>query len=195
MSVKVGDVLTICRKYVYGCWTHDPIPATVVVLRTYFEGSRSFVKVISDNDNICKPRKNWKSLGVSDLTGFYITREFESTVNISVTGHVKTEVFKTCKTKAKSFCSKIVSENQPTFDKAYLKTYPATTTRISYFISKNDFQVVTPSFLEMVVQESGRQPETSSVVTFAPVNLNTLSRAAYFKILQERYRKDLENVI
>lgn len=195
MNVKVGDVLTIYRKYRYGCWTQDPIPATVVVLRTYFEGFRSFVKVISDNDSICKPRKNWKSLGVIDLTGFYITREFESTVNIKVIGHVKTEIFKTCKTEAKSFCSQVINENQLTFDRAYLKTYPATTTKISYFINKNDSQVVTPSFLEMVVQESDRQPETSSVVTFAPVSLNTICRAAYFKILQERYRKDLENII
>ena len=195
MNVKVGDVLTIYRKYRYGCWTQDPTPATVVVLRTYFEGFRSFVKVISDNDNICKPRKNWKSLGVSDLTGFYITREFESTVNIKVIGHVKTEIFKTCKTEAKSFCSQVINENQLTFDRAYLKTYPATTTKISYFINKNDSQVVTPSFLEMVVQESDRQLETSSVVTFTTTNLNTICRAAYFKILQERYRKDLENVI
>lgn len=193
MNIKVGDILTICRKS--GCWTENLNPATVIVLRAYGERFRSFVKVISDHYNICKSRKNWKSLGISDMSGFYITREFESTVDIKIVGHIKTEIFKTCKTKAKSFCSTMTCDGQSTFNRSYLKTYPATTTRISYFINKNDSQVVTPSFLEMVVQESGRQPETSSVVTFASVSLNSLSRAAYFKILHERYRKDLENII
>lgn len=195
MNIKVGDVLTIYRKYVCGCWAQDPIPATVVVLRAYDERFRSFVKVISDSDNICKPRKNWKSLGISDMSGFYITREFESTVNIKVVGHIKTEIFKTCKTKAKSFCSTMTCDGQSTFNKAYLKTYPATTTKISYFISNEFSRAIIPSFLTMTVQESDRPSETSQVLTFNTTNLNSLSRAAYFKILQERYKKDFENVI
>lgn len=195
MNIKVGDVLTICRKGGFGCWTENLNPATVIVLRAYGERFRSFVKVISDHYNICKSRKNWKSLGISDMSGFYITREFESTVDIKIVGHIKTEIFKTCKTKAKSFCSTMTCNGQSTFNKAYLKTYPATTTKISYFISNEFSRVIIPSFLIMTVQESDRPSETSQVLTFNTTNLNSLSRAAYFKILKERYGKDLENVI
>lgn len=194
MNIKVGDVLTICRKN-GGCWTESLNPATVIVLRAYGERFRSFVKVISDHYNICKSRKNWKSLGISDMSGFYINREFESTVDIKIVGHIKTEIFKTCKTKAKSFCSMMTCDGQSTFNKAYLKTYPATTTKISYFISNEFSRVIIPSFLIMTVQESDRPSETSQVLTFNTTNLNSLSRAAYFKILQERYKKDFENVI